>query len=771
MSALLAVFFAFGLAVFVLGLQGLAYFPLTIAYEVWKRRALKRIAAFEGLVSVIVPAYNEERTLRETVLTLLESDWPALEIVVVDDGSTDATAARVQDIADAGRIRLLRQQNAGKAAALNAGIAIATGEVILFTDADSLFFPDTVRKMARWFGDARIDAVCGNDAPLHPGAALQKLLVLTTHLGTGFVRRSLSMLRCLPIISGNLGAIRKRVFDEIGGFARTWGEDLEITFRLQQHRKRIVFDPEAKVLAECPGTLAALWRQRVRWMRSYLKVCRQYRALFFGARPFSLYLPVNFAAMAVVPVLQAALLALLPFALAQRRLHLQGPLALLSLLGLGFFFTAAVYSALLDKAPRDLRWLPYGLLILPLSYFFDAVALRSWWGELRGDEERWHKTERRPALRRAPAWALALGLAAISSALTFLAVDRNRPQPLLPFIAAPAKPAFQLGLSTHFDAWPEWRDALRTVQARPMIGKAALIGVGAGRTEWTYFRWQGHEAQWSNHQRGEPKDDLLREAAREFRGQKIAALVDLFAPKYVKDHPDAAAVDRKGKPSDSQIGLAELAEGAYGDKAIEMIESLAANYPIDAVDLTELPYYETSFSAKDRQSFGREWPRDANGDVDIEDPAVWDWKSAELEKFVARAAQAVRRHGKELYVDVSASWKDFRRNGREFGHDYERMLRHADAIVVWNYFALEGKPAAASGDLARYLSSNFPRSHVWVSLGLWGDVAPDELDEALAATLQGGIRNVWITPNDLATASHWTGIVHRLAAPEISVAR
>ncbi|MGB8931594.1 MAG: glycosyltransferase, partial [Anaeromyxobacteraceae bacterium] len=416
MTLLHGIFAAFGLAVLLLGIQGVVYLPLTVAYELWKRRTLARIAPFRGRVSVVVPAFDEERTLRDAVQSILASDWPDLEVIVVDDGSRDRTSEVVRDLADAGRIRLIRQENGGKASALNAGIAAATGEVVLYTDADSVFLPDTIPLTVRWFGDPRVDAVCGNDAPLRPGTALQKLMVVTTHIGTGFVRRALSIIGSLPIISGNLGAIRRSVLAEIGGFERIWGEDLEITFRLHRHGKRIVFDPEPKVLAECPATLGALWRQRVRWVRSYLKVAFRYPDLFFHrARwPFSLYLPLNFASMAVVPILQVILLVLLPVAASERWIVLRGPLDLLAWLGLGFFYAVAVYATLLDRAPQDLRWLLHALLIVPLSFFYDAVVIHSWWKELTGAEEAWGKLERRPLQGRALAgprrWAAAAGL-------------------------------------------------------------------------------------------------------------------------------------------------------------------------------------------------------------------------------------------------------------------------------------------------------------------------------------------------------------------------
>jgi glycosyltransferase involved in cell wall biosynthesis len=788
MTLLHAVFVAFGLAVFLLGLQGVVYLPLTLVYEVWKRRALRRLAPYRGRVSVIVPAYKEEKTIRESILTILASDWDDLEVIVVDDGSPDGTSAAVADLAEAGRIVLLRQENAGKAAALNAGIGRASGEVVLYTDADSVFLPDTVAKMVRWFADPTIDAVCGNDAPLRPETTLQRSMVVTTHIGTGYVRRALSVLGCLPIISGNLGAIRRRVLGELGGFERIWGEDLAITFSLQRHGKRIVFDPEPKVLAECPATFGALWRQRVRWVRSYLQICWRNGDLFFrpSAFPFSFYLPLNFASMMVVPLAQVALVLLLPIASYEGWIRFRGPLDVVAWLGIAFFYAVGTYAIVLDREPRDLRWLPHALLVLPLSYFYDAVVIHSWWKELRGAEARWDKLERRPLEGLRPAGAgrlvLAAGLGAWALALAVGLLWLGRPDggttlgaSVVAGMFRPEEPpAFRLGLSTHFDAWPDWRTAISSIVKRPQVRRAEVVGVGAGRVEWTYFRWKGHEDAWSNHQKGEPDADLLLEATRAFRaeGLRVAAFVDLYAPGWIAAHPGAAAVSSDGTPSTEQVSLVQLADGAYGERLVQMVEALAAGYPIEAVNITEAAYADASFGADDLTSYRaltgrRDWPRDAKGHVDLEDPSVWDWKSLLFERFVAKAAQAARRHGKQLWVDVAASWKDLSRDGRDFGQDYARVLRHADRIVVWDYFALEGLPPSASGDLARHLAASYPQSHFDVSIGLWGKqgtvVGPAEFDAALGAALAAGARQVWVTPNDQLTDEHWVSVARRLA--------
>lgn len=682
-----------------------------------------------------------------------------------------------------GGIRYIKKSNGGKASALNMGIGAATGEVILFTDADSLFLPNTVSQMARWFGDPSIDAVCGNDAPLDPETPIRKFLTITTHIGTGFVRRALSVIGCLPIITGNLGAIRTSLLREIGGFRRIWGEDLEITFRLHKHRRRIIFDPDPKVIAECPGNIAALWKQRIRWMRSYIKIAFLHRDLFFNYRwrPFSFYLPVNFFNMAIIPLSQLVLVALIPWAFTTRHLYFTSAIELMTYLGLIFFVCIAVYSILLDRAWYDFVYLPYGLLlILPFSYFYNAVAVCSWWKEYAKAEERWEKIERRGGAGiPKKGWGMAIaGLLMIitSSATAYYYFSYMKEVPLRVasvdsrFTGAGGEqsPAPQIALSTHFDAWDDWRDAIQNVMKRPMVDKVRVIGVGAGRTEWTYFKWEGNQEIWSNHQKG-AKEDMLLTATRTFQksGFKVAAIIDPYAPNLIKIHPELAAVRFDGEKSPDQIGFIEMVEGRYGRTLLEMMGYVSRNYPVDIINLTELAYYSYSFNDEDLKSYeafsGKKgWPQDWQGKIDREDPSIWEWRSTLMERYIKQAAEIVHRAGKELYMDVPVSWNDFSRNGRESGLDYKRILKHADKIIVWNYFYLEDAAPSISGPLSEYLTEHFPADSFYVSIGLWGTkehVAPAAFSEALAYTLKGGAPFIWITPDALVTDKHWERLI------------
>ncbi len=773
-----ALAFVFGAAALLLTLQLLAFVPATLLYGPWKRRALRRLASapFRGRVSVLVPAYNEERTIRACVESVLASDYPDLEVVVIDDGSTDGTAAAVDDLAEGGRIRLLRQANGGKARALNRGIAQATGEVVLFTDADSLFGPGTVGQMARWFADPGLHAVCGNDRPLHVRAPLQKALAVTTHIGTGFVRRALSMAGVLPIITGNLGAVRTETLREVGGFQPVWGEDLELTFRLHAARRRIVFDPEPEVRADCPAGLAALWRQRVRWARSYIKIVRRHRRLLSprAAFPFSLYLPLNAFAQVVVPLLQLAALPLL------FRMEMTGGDAWARLagallyLGLLSFVAVAVFSIVLDRDWRTLRYVPLtALLIVPLSYFYNLVVLTSVWKELRGEAEHWGKLERVPggALARWGGASLALAGAGILGGAVLAGVagsntlSRRAPEPGW---RAPYVRGGVMALATHFDPWPSWPSAATSVLDNPSARGMGIVGVAAGRPEWTYFRWEGHRDRWSNTQRNEAAD-VLGETVRAFqqRGVGTVAILDAYSPGLVAASPAKAAVRFDGEKSAEQVEFMELVEGAYGREVIDLLGYLARAYPLEGVALTELGYhsfcYDDRCLASYRARTGRaDWPRRANGVVNADDPSVWAWRNEKMEGFLARAAAAVHASRRRLYVDVPVSWDDLSRQGRDSGLDYARVLRHADRIVVWDYFAMDGRPPESSRDLVRALRRSVPPDRVFVSIGLWtpsGEaMPPEEFRRAVADSVEAGMPNLWITPNHLMTPAHWAAL-------------
>jgi cellulose synthase/poly-beta-1,6-N-acetylglucosamine synthase-like glycosyltransferase len=403
MNALLTLFFILGFTCFAIGLLTLAYYPLSLAFEL--RRPKKPVFENETpLVSIVVPGYNEEKVIGHCVDSILASDYPRKEIILVDDGSTDGTLQAMQRYEKEPGVVVMGKPNGGKASALNAGLARATGEVLFFVDADGVFARNTISEMLKGFDSERVGAVCGNDSPVNLDRLQTRLANLQTHVGTGFVRRALAMINCLPIVSGNIGAFRRNVLDKTGPFLEGFiGEDLELTWRVHKAGYRVAFQPWATVYAEVPSTIQGLWKQRVRWARGLLQTARIHRDMFFNLKygVFGLYLPLNFFSMVIIPLLQLASAILLPVLILVGRSPIQlNTLSLVGWLGLGLALFASVFSIVLNRAWGDLKYLYVVPLWIPYSLLMDAVALWALCLELRGTEARWNKLERTGVVSR-----------------------------------------------------------------------------------------------------------------------------------------------------------------------------------------------------------------------------------------------------------------------------------------------------------------------------------------------------------------------------------
>lgn len=405
-SLLTAVLLVVGASLLVIGVVRLAFVPAALVFEARARRAgagpagCGPLFASPPLVSVVVPAFEEEVLIVNCLESILRSEHPRLEVVCVDDGSSDGTLARMREIAARDpRVRALRQENAGKGAALNTGIAAARGEVLVLVDADGLFRPDTLTRLLRGFRNDRVGAVCGNDRPVNLDRVQTRLLALISHVGTGLMRRALDVLGCLPVVSGNLGAFRRDVLDEVGPLRTdTLGEDLELTWRVHRAGYGVAFAPDALVFAESPSTVRGLWRQRVRWARGLLQATTLHRRMIGNPRygPFGVYLLYNTLAQVVGPFVQVlGALALMILVVVDGTDWLPESLVdWLLAVGLPLSVALLLLAVLLDRSPGDLR-LGWTVVLWPLySALMSFVVLDAARLELGNAENRWNKLER-----------------------------------------------------------------------------------------------------------------------------------------------------------------------------------------------------------------------------------------------------------------------------------------------------------------------------------------------------------------------------------------
>src|SRR6185437_3297001 len=198
-------------------------------------------------VSVIVPAYNEEKVIVATVERILKSDHQDLDVIAVDDGSQDNTSAVLRAaFGENQRVTLVRIVNSGKAAALNIGLERATGDILVALDADTQFQRDTSPRLVRWFSDPEIGAVAGNAKVGNRINMITRWQALEYIVAQNLERRALATLGTLTVIPGAVGAWRKSVLKEMGGFPPdTLAEDQDLTIAIQTRGYTVLYDSSA----------------------------------------------------------------------------------------------------------------------------------------------------------------------------------------------------------------------------------------------------------------------------------------------------------------------------------------------------------------------------------------------------------------------------------------------------------------------------------------------------------------------------------------------
>ncbi len=238
--------------------------------------------------STIVPAYNEENSIEETLQSLVNLDYPKelKEVIVVNDGSTDKTKEIVENFISQhplDKIILINQKNGGKAKAMNKGLEIAKGEFFACLDADSFISSNALQEMLPIFnGDKSVAAVSPLMKVKKPENMLQKVQWYEYVINM-FYKMLNSKLNCIHVTPGPFSVYRKEVIRNLGGFdEKTITEDLEIAIRLQKHHHRIVQTFDATVETNAPKTWKALFKQRVRWYKGSVDNTLNYRKLMFN---------------------------------------------------------------------------------------------------------------------------------------------------------------------------------------------------------------------------------------------------------------------------------------------------------------------------------------------------------------------------------------------------------------------------------------------------------------------------------------------------------
>ncbi|MGX1093264.1 cellulose synthase/poly-beta-1,6-N-acetylglucosamine synthase-like glycosyltransferase/peptidoglycan/xylan/chitin deacetylase (PgdA/CDA1 family) [Streptomyces albogriseolus] len=344
-------------------------------------------------VTVLVPAYNEAKCIENTVTSLMASDHP-IEVLVIDDGSTDGTA-RIVEAMGLPNVRVIRQLNAGKPAALNRGLANARYGIVVMMDGDTVFEPSTVRELVQPFADPRVGAVAGNAKVGNKDSLIGAWQHIEYVMGFNLDRRMYDILRCMPTIPGAVGAFRKSALEPIGGMSDdTLAEDTDVTMALHRAGWRVVYAENARAWTEAPESVQQLWSQRYRWSYGTMQAIWKHRRALVDKGPSGRFgrvgLPFVSLFMIVAPLLAPLIDVFLLYGL------VFGPTQQTILAWLGVLAIQAVCAAYAFRLDKERMT---HLISLPLQQILYrqlmyVVLLQSWITALTGGRLRWQKLRR-----------------------------------------------------------------------------------------------------------------------------------------------------------------------------------------------------------------------------------------------------------------------------------------------------------------------------------------------------------------------------------------
>jgi len=348
---------------------------------------------FTRPVSVLVPAYNERECIEATVRSLVASDHP-IEVVVIDDGSTDGTADLVEAMWIP-NVRVVRQTNAGKPAALNNGIAHARHDIVVMMDGDTVFEPSTVRELVQPFADPRVGAVAGNAKVGNRDSLIGAWQHIEYVMGFNLDRRMYDLLGCMPTIPGAVGAFRRDALDRVGGMSEdTLAEDTDVTMALHRDGWRVVYAENARAWTEAPESVQQLWSQRYRWSYGTMQAIWKHRRAVVERGPSGRFgrvgLPFVSLFMVVAPLLAPLIDVFLLYGL------VFGPTGKTVAAWFGVLLVQAVCAAYAFRLDRERMT---HLISLPLQQILYrqlmyVVLLQSWITALTGGRLRWQKLRR-----------------------------------------------------------------------------------------------------------------------------------------------------------------------------------------------------------------------------------------------------------------------------------------------------------------------------------------------------------------------------------------
>ena len=357
------------------------------------RENLQPDVQFYPKISVIIPAYNEEKVIKQTLESLIETQYPRKEIIFVDDGSTDNTLEVVKQFKD--KIIILHKKNGGKASALNYGLVYAKGEIVVVVDADTITGRNSLKEIVKGFDvDEHVAAVAGNIKVRNRVNWLTKCQALEYLIGIQIIRRAFDRFGSILIIPGALGAFRKSSISGTGTYGKeTLVEDFDQTIKLLKSGLITQGSVKAVAYTEAPTTLTDFAKQRKRWYRGNIQVFKRHSDALTNPRfgyLQKLSLPFLFMSIIISPIIGFTALAAIVFGVISgdgwRILEIAG------------FFTVVHYmmTALAIRIDNeDPKLLLYaGFLLFGFKQIIDCLLVKAILEQLMGREAKWTSAKR-----------------------------------------------------------------------------------------------------------------------------------------------------------------------------------------------------------------------------------------------------------------------------------------------------------------------------------------------------------------------------------------
>jgi cellulose synthase/poly-beta-1,6-N-acetylglucosamine synthase-like glycosyltransferase/spore germination protein YaaH/peptidoglycan/xylan/chitin deacetylase (PgdA/CDA1 family) len=241
------------------------------------------VASYKPKVAVLIPAYNEEKVIERTVRAVLNSNYPNLRVIVINDGSRDRTLEVARDAflkeEASGRVLILTKPNSGKAATLNYGIEhIGDAELFVGIDADTVIAPDAISRLVPHFIDPKVGAIAGNAKVGNRVNLWTRWQALEYITSQNFERRALDVLGAVSVVPGAIGAWRVSAVRAAGGYhTDTVAEDADLTMALLRMGYRVEYEDMALAYTEAPTNANGLMRQRFRWSFGILQSVYKHR--------------------------------------------------------------------------------------------------------------------------------------------------------------------------------------------------------------------------------------------------------------------------------------------------------------------------------------------------------------------------------------------------------------------------------------------------------------------------------------------------------------